>query len=144
MRIGTTLRLATAPTMPHTFRPGQRQLAGRCIAGERRARSQGGAATDTDRRDQLGIRADKHVVLYHGAVLVRAVVVAHDCARTDVNVLPDLAVADIGQMVGLGALADAARLHFDEIADVHLGRQPRARAGAGARVRADAAVRADV
>ena len=83
-----------------------------------------------------------HVVLDDGAVLVGAVVIAGDGAGADVDVAPHRGVADIGEVVGLGARRDLARLHLDEIADVHfLGERG---AGAQPRVRADAAARADV
>src|SRR5882672_2480957 len=162
MRIGTTLRLATAPTIPHTFsplfalgrplpprdadllRPGERELSGRRILRQRRAGSQGRAAADADRRHQLRVRTDEHVVLDDRAVLVRPVVIAHDGPRTDVHVPAHLAVADVAEVVGLGALADAARLDLDEIADVDLRCELRARPRPRARVRPDAAFRADV
>src|SRR6185503_18699895 len=47
-------------------------------------------------------------------------------AGADVDVGADLGVADVGEVVGLRALADAARLHLDEIADVHLVGEARA------------------
>src|SRR6266568_4677366 len=117
MRIGTTLRLAIAPTIPHMcstlflfFRPRppgngrllyprERELSGRGVLGER------GSGADRD-------------------------------------VSSDLAVADIGEVIGFGALPDAARLDLDEVAEVHVGGEARARPDAG--VGADAAVRADV
>src|SRR5262245_63822670 len=108
----------------------------------------GGAGADSralrhrDRRDELHVGADLHLVFDHGAVLARAVVVAGDGARPDVDVAADRGVADIGEMVRLGARSDAARLDLDEIPDVHLGRE--LRAGTDTRVRPDAAARADL
>ena len=74
--------------------------------------------------------------------LFGAVVVAGDGAGADVDVGADLGVADIGEVVGLRALADAARLDLDEVADVHLVGE--ARAGPQPRVRAEQAARADL
>ena len=47
-----------------------------------------------------------------------AVVVAGDGAGADVGSRADPGVADIAQMVGLGAGLDQRLLHLDEIADV--------------------------
>src|SRR5262245_40390530 len=161
MRMGTTLRLATAPTIPHTFSPlflygplpagnahllraRERELTGRRVLGERGTRSQRGSTAHPDRRDQLGVRADEDIVLYDRAMLVRAVVVAHDGARADVDIFAYVAVADVSQMVRLRAFAYATRLDLDEVADVNLRREPRSRAGTHARVGPDVAVGADV
>jgi len=65
---------------------------------------------------------------------VRAVVVAGDGAGADVDLLADGGIAEIGEVVGLGAAPEFRLLHLDEIADVHvlveprLGPQPRERA----------------
>src|SRR5712691_7527513 len=160
MRIGTTLRLAIAPTIPHMcstlflfFRPRppgngrllyprERELSGRGILGERGSGAERCALAHPHRGDKLGVRADGDVVLDDRAVLVRPVVVAGDRAGADVDVFSDLAVADIGKVIGFGALTDAARLDFDEVAEVHVGGEARARPDAG--VGTDAAVRADV
>jgi len=50
-------------------------------------------------------------------------------------------VAEISEMIGLGAVVDPRRLHLDEIANVHL--VSKRRAGSQARVRADARLGAD-
>src|SRR6185369_17410098 len=112
------------------------------VAPHGRAGAYGRAATDSDRGHQLRIGPDVDVVLDHRPMLVRAVVVAGDRARTDVDVAPDRRVAHVGQVVRLAALADGARLHLDEVADVNLVRQTRA--WPDARVRADPATRPDV
>src|SRR5713101_3188725 len=160
MRIGTTLRLAIAPTIPHMcstlflfFRPRppgngrllyprERELPGRRVPGERGSGAERCALAHPHGRDKLCVGADRDVVLDDRAVLVRPVVVAGDRAGADIDVLSDLAVADVGKVIGLGALADAARLDLDEVAKVHIGGQARARPDTG--VGADAAVRADV
>src|SRR5712692_8028082 len=160
MRMGTTLRLAIAPTMPHMnstlllfrgprppgngrlLRPGEGELSGRRVLGERGSGAERGALAHPHGRDKLGVRADEDVVLDDRAVLVCPVVVAGDRAGADIDVFSDLAVADVGKVIRLGALTDAARLDLDEVAEVHVGRQARARPDAG--IGADAAVRADV
>src|SRR5581483_1385524 len=156
---GTTLRGETAPTIPHMAllarlrrplpaRDGRlaharnRELSRGRVLGERGPGAQRRAAADAHRRDELGVRADEDVVLDDRAVLVGAVVVAGDGAGADVDVPADLAVADVGEMVGLGARADAARLHLDEVADVHVPGEHGA--GPDARVRAETAVRPDL
>ena len=52
---------------------------------------------------------------------------------------PTLGVADVGEMIGLAAAAERARLHLDEVADVHFVVQ-NAPPGRNARIRPDAAV----
>src|SRR5258706_9550417 len=164
MRTGTILRLAIAPTIPHIrfafrstllYRPlparkgrllaaGQSQSACRRVLGGRGSAAGRRPRTDPRRREKLRGRADENIVLDDGAVLVRPVVVAHDRAGTDVDVAADVAIAYVGEMIGLGTRAYAARLHFHEVADVHFCGESRARARADARVRTDAAARADV
>src|SRR5258706_1981647 len=164
MRTGTILRLAIAPTIPHIrfafrstllYRPlpawnghllgaGQSQLACRSVLGERGSGAERRPAPDPHRRDKLRVRADENIVLDDGAVLVRPVVVAHDRAGTDVDVAADVAVADVGEVIGFGTRAYAARLHLHEVADVHSRGESRARARADARIGTNAAVRADV
>jgi hypothetical protein len=116
------------------------ELVGRRVLGQRGAGAERGAAADGDRRHQLRIGADEDVVLDHRAVLVGAVVVAGDGAGADVDVPADGGIADIGEVVGLGAVGHRAVLHFDEVADVHVLAE--LRAGAQARVGADDAAAA--
>src|SRR6267154_2374439 len=139
MRTGTILRLAIAPTIPHIrfafrstllYRPlpawnghllgaGQSQLACRSVLGERGSSAERRPAADPHRRDKLRVRADENIVLDDGAVLVRPVVVAHDRAGTNVDVAADVAIADVGEVIGLGTRAYATRLDLHEVADVH-------------------------
>ncbi|MNY39387.1 hypothetical protein D3C86_1740690 [compost metagenome] len=60
-----------------------------------------------------------------------AVVVTEDCARADVGFRADMAVAEVGQMVGLGARVHADVLDLDEVADLDALAQVRAGAQAG-------------
>ena len=73
--------------------------------------------------------------------LIEAVVVAEDRAGADVGLGADAAVAEVGQVVGLGASVQSYVLNLDEIADVHvgaeLGARPEAREGSDPRPFAD-------
>ena len=62
-----------------------------------------------------------------GAVLVAAVVIAGDGAGADIGAGADEGVADIAQMIGLGAGLDRRFLDLDEIADARALAEPRAR-----------------
>src|SRR5258708_33971119 len=129
-------RRAAAATMPHMLgllfrrrlprrdgnlpRARHGQLAGGGVLVDRGPGADIGAAGDAQRRHERRVGADEAVVLDHGAVLRRAVVVAGDGAGADVDALAELGVADIGEMVRLRGGAEAAGLHLDEIADMHL------------------------
>ena len=65
------------------------------------------AVADRHRRDQHAVAADVHVVADHRAVLVRAVVVGGDAAGAVVDARADRGVAEVGEVVGLRALAPA-------------------------------------
>ena len=62
-----------------------------------------GAVADRHRRDQRRIRADEDAGADLGAVLGEAVIVAGDGAGADIGFGADAGIADIGEMVGLGA-----------------------------------------
>src|SRR5690606_37376658 len=70
----------------------------------------------------------------HGLVLVLAVVIAGDGSRPDVRVFADVRVADVAEVVRLGALLEARVLRLDEVADTHalaeLRMRPEPREGA--------------
>src|SRR3989338_4553485 len=89
---------------------------------------------DTDRRDQRGIAADLHPVADGGAVFLEAVVVAGDGAGAYVALAPDGDVAEVGEVIGLAALADGRLLGFDEVAymDVSPEGSSRSQVGKGA------------
>ena len=63
-----------------------------------------------------------------GTEFVGAVVVAADGSGADVHAAPHRGVTDVREMVGLAVRRDAAVLHFDEVADMHVIRQHAARA----------------
>src|SRR5262245_53686303 len=98
----------------------ERQRAGRHVARDDRAGSYIGALPDRDRRDQRRVGTDEGVLADVGAVLVETVVVAGDGAGADVGVFAHPRVADIGEMVGLGAGPNFRLLHLDEITDPRL------------------------
>src|SRR5215472_18439001 len=110
IRIGTTFSRATAPTMPHMVLTFLRTLPAasgslrlliqhqgfrRHVFPHGRAGADCGTMADRHRRNELRVGADVHVVLDHRAMLVRAVVVAGDRARTDVHVASDSGVTDV-------------------------------------------------
>ena len=70
------------------------------ITGDRGACPNGGAVGHLDRRDQLAIRTDKHIVADHRLVLVGAIVVTGNDTRADVHAGADIRVAEGGQMAG--------------------------------------------
>ena len=74
-------------------------------------------------------------------MLVRAVVVRGDRAGAEVDALAERRVADVGEVVGLGAVAERGVLDLDEVADVDVAAERRA--GAQARERSNRRARAD-
>src|SRR6185437_8332837 len=108
-----------------------RQLSFRRIVRDHRAGADGGLRADRHRRHQGGVRADEGAVIDAGDELVHAVVVAGDGAGADVDAAADLGIAQVAEMVGLAAFADAGFLDLDEVAHVHAGGE----FGAGAQTR---------
>src|SRR6185369_2705030 len=124
---GTMLRSATAPTMPHILRCSlppafhgalpafdrnlfgarQRQLARRRIPRDRGAGAGGGVLADAHRRHQHVAGADERAIADHRALLVGPIVIAGDGAGADIDAGPHVAVAQVGEVVGLRALAQA-------------------------------------
>src|SRR3546814_13799455 len=74
------------------------------------------AVADADRRHQRGVAADEGAGADAGAVLQEAVVVAGDGAGADVGGRADRGIAEIGEVVRLGALAALGGLDLDEVA----------------------------
>src|ERR687891_1039677 len=103
------------------------QAAGRHVAIDRAAGADHGALADGHRRDQRAVRADERAGADVGPVLAETVVVAGDGAGADVCLGADAGVADVGQVIGLGAGLEHGVLDLDEVAD------PRARPDLGAR-----------
>ena len=137
------LRLERARPARQRSRPWRApRSAGRAARhGDRRAGADGRARAHRDRRHQHAVAAHVHVVAEHGAVLVGAVVVGGDAAGAVVDAFAHRGVAQVGEMVGLGAARQRGVFHLDEVADVHLLGQlgaGRSRAKADQRTRADA------
>src|SRR5947209_4212973 len=95
----------------------ERQRVGRDILRNDRTRADISTRTDLYRCDERRIRADKGVVADLRAVLRIAVVIAGDRAGADIGGSADRSVADIGEMVHLGAAADLGGLDLHKIAD---------------------------
>ena len=112
-------------------RDGQR--VGRHVGGDDAAGRDIGAVADRDRRDQRRVRADERAGADRRAPLVEAVVIAGDRAGADVGAGADVAVAEIAEVAGLDPGAEPAGLDLDEIADMHVGFEHRARAQPGER-----------
>src|SRR5262245_13432008 len=81
----------------------------------------------SDRRDQRCIAAHLDTIADFRFVFVESVVVARNRAGADVGILADGSIAKIGEMVGLGSGPELRLLGLDEIADVNMGTQFRAR-----------------
>ena len=97
---------------------------------------------DLDRRHQCRVGTDEGAVADHRSVLVRAIVVAGNGAGAEVHPGPDIGVADVGEVIDLGAQSDDGLLDFDEVAD--MGTTDQVGPGPQPRVGSDAAVRADL
>ena len=90
----------------------------RHVFGDDGAGAGGGLAADADGRDEHGVAANEGAVFDDGLVLVLAVVVAGDGTGADVHVRADFGVADVAEVAGTAAGADAGGLDLDEVADV--------------------------
>ncbi len=88
------------------------------VFGDAAAGGDVGAGADGDGGDEGGVGADEGAVADGGEVLVDAVVVAGDGACADVDAGADDGVAEVVQVVGLGAFAEGGFFGFDEVADV--------------------------
>ena len=132
MRLPISARnLAAQPGRCSCGRALQRQGVGLHVLGDDAARADVGAVADLDRRHERRVGADEGALADVGEVLVEAVVVAEDGAGADVGALAHAAVADIGEVVGLGARLEPGVLDLDEVADVRacadVGARPEAR-----------------
>ena len=79
-----------------------------------------GPGTDLDGGDEGGVGADEGSVADGGGVLEGAVVVAGNGSGTDVDACADDGVAEVGEVVGLGAFADGDLFGLAKVADVGL------------------------
>src|ERR1700752_617730 len=92
------------------------QFVGGDILGNNRAGADDRARADADRGYQRRVGADESPRTDFGPVLSVTIIIAGDRAGADVGPLADRSVADIGKMIGLGALAQLGLLHLNEIA----------------------------
>src|SRR5690606_20568965 len=121
LRLGDQLGLALRhPALLHDLLgPGGREGARGNVAHHGGPGAHVGAVSHAHRRHELRIAADEDVATEHGLVLVLAVVIAGDGSRPDVRVFADVRVADVAEVVRLGALLEARVLRLDEVADTH-------------------------
>src|SRR5262249_39661911 len=115
---------------PHG-RPAEHQRASRDVLRHRAARSDVRIVRDRHRRDQLRVAADLDARADAGEVLLEPVVVAGDGPGADVAVGSDLAVTQVGEVVGLRPRTDRRLLGLDEVSDVHALREAGAPAQPG-------------
>src|ERR1041385_7388910 len=113
--------LVHLPAAPERKRPR------RHVLGDDRSGTHIGAGAYLHGCDQRRVRSDERTLADIGAVLCLAVVIAEDRPRPDIGAVANIAVADIGEMVGLSALPDLGLLHLDEIADARFRPKLRAR-----------------
>src|SRR5262249_26034278 len=87
------------------------------VLGDHRAGTYVSALPDLDRRHQRRVRTNESAAADFGAVLGGAVVIAGNSAGADIGIGADRGVAQIGQMIGLGARFHHRFLDLDEITD---------------------------
>src|SRR5678815_3979920 len=117
-RLETATESLGVPLFALLPNPGEGEGIGRDVFRDRGARSDVGAAADSNRRDELRIASYERTVLDDRHVLLEAVVVAEDGARADVRARADDAVAEIGEVVRLRSFAERGLLRLDEVADM--------------------------
>ena len=76
------------------------------VFGDAGAGADVGSILNRDGRHQGGIAADENPFADDRTILVDAIVVAGDGAGADVGLLADFAIAEVGEVVGFGALAE--------------------------------------
>src|SRR5215472_6098351 len=123
----------------------ERQRIGLHTGGDDATGADVGTIANLDGRHKRGVGAYEGPLTDVGEVLVEAVVVAEDRARTDVGAFTHPSIADVGQVVGLGSRLHGGVLHLNEVADVRAGADvgPRAQASEGPNPRAPADAGAD-
>ena len=87
----------------------------RHVFGDRAPGRHVGALPDANGGDELAVAPDEDVVLDNRSIFAEAVIIAGDRAGPDVDVAPDGGVAQVGQVRGLGAVAQRALLDLDEV-----------------------------
>src|SRR5580658_5097583 len=135
-RLGPALQLAE-PGGPARLvglrRPADGQRIGGNVAGDDAARRRDRAVADRHGCDQRIVGADEDIGADHRAILEEPVVIAGYGAGADIAPGPDLGIAQISQMIGLGPGAEPGILQLDEIADMGVGSYFRFRTDPGER-----------
>src|SRR5690625_5061962 len=90
----------------------------RDICGNGRARANARALADDQRRHQRAVRTDEDIIANHRPVLGRAIVVAGNHARAHVDVRTNIGIAEIGQVIGLAAMAKDRIFQLDKVSDM--------------------------
>src|SRR5262249_43320932 len=128
------LEIALDPVRPDLrFAPLNIEGIGLHVARDDAAGGNEGPLADLDRSHQRSIGPDEGARPDLCQILIDAIVVAADCAGAAIGSRPDAGIADIGQMVDLGARLDHGLLDLDEIADMDIARQGCAGAKPGKR-----------
>ena len=81
--------------------------------------------------NQIGIAADKRVILYHSLKFVLSVIIDGDGTTTEIYPLPNLCVADICSMGYFCIVADYGFLDLHKIADLDMASDITVRADIG-------------
>src|SRR3990172_4305932 len=108
------------PLLDAPRRAAHGERAGRDVLGDRRAPADVRALADDERRHERRVGADEGAVADPRLVLGPAVVVAGDRAGADVDVLAHGRVAEVREVVRLGAAPDPRLLRLHEVADLRL------------------------
>src|ERR1035438_4623541 len=106
--------------LSHLVATTYRQSAGRHILGDARARADKRTLSHADWSHEGGIAAHEYPLSNLRAVLVHAVVVAGNYPRPDVRALAYLCIAQVGEVAGLGSLAQLRLFGLNKVADVRI------------------------
>ncbi len=84
-----------------------------------------------NRCHQIGIAADKGMIPDHGSMLFLPVIIHADDSASHIDLLPQVSIADIGQMGHLGFVTDSRILDLHKVSDPHMISDPAARPDIG-------------
>src|SRR4029077_16192575 len=110
--------------------PGEGQGARGNVFGDGRPGADVGPVPDRHGRHELDVATDEGLRSDPRGVLLVPVVIARDDPGADVRARADLRVAEVGEVLRLGALPDARVLGLHEVADLDVFLQDRTRAQA--------------
>src|SRR5205823_7612673 len=113
---------------PFLFGAFDRETVGLDIARDHRSRPDDSAVANSHRRHQRRVRADERAGADHRPIFAEPIIIAGDRAGADVRPRADRGIADVGQVIDLGALTDFGLFQFNEIADLGPFGEPRTRA----------------